>query len=420
MSNPLGTNVWKNIAMITSEALKGVYNNTQMGRRVARRWDGDFKGSGRIGNTLSIRKPAVFKTRTGPTAAPNGYVDTYSQVVLNQVGVDFEITSAELALNVDDFKANVLDNMILALVQKFDLDIIAATSCATSADGRGFAQFAGAVGTAISTMSPFLAAKAVMETQSACPVDDKVSAMFNPYVAANTIMGQTGYFHPDKTISENYMKGELGDLAGLKVFTTSNTPSLTMGTWSGTIVYASGATDGGNTITVSGMTGTFAPGEHFTIAGVQAVNPQGFQVQPELKEFEVVSQTGAVITFFPAMILTGTFQNINALPSGTPAIYPWGSGTPAQAAASAVAAGTGQTVRRSLVFHEDAVALCLADMDDTNAGGAYSQRMKDPKTGLRLRSSIWYDGVNDKKIFRLDSLYGAATLREGFGADVIQ
>jgi hypothetical protein len=46
--------------------------------------------------------------------------------------------------------------------------------------------------------------------------------------------------------------------------------------------------------------------------------------------------------------------------------------------------------------------------------------MKDPKTGLRIRSSIWYDGVNDKKIFRLDSLYGAAVLREGFGADVIQ
>ena len=416
----LTSNVWKNIAMITSKALLGVHNNTEMARRVARRWDGDFKGSGKIGDTLSIRKPAVFKPRTGPVVAPNGYVDTYSQVQLNQLGVDFEITSKELALNVDDFAENVLDNMVLALAQKFDIDILAATSCATSADGRGFNQYAGAVGTAISTMSPFLNAKAVMETQSACPTDNKISAMFNPYVAASTIMGQTGYFHPDKTISENYKKGELGDLAGLSVFTSSNTPSLTLGTWSGTVVYSSGASDGGNTITVSGMTGTYNPGEHFTIAGVFAVNPQGFAVQPELKEFEVVSQTGAVITYFPATILTGTFQNVSALPSGSAAIYAWGSGTPAQAVASALSAGTGQTVRRSLVFHEDAVALCMADLDSSEAGGQMSKRMKDDKTGLRIRSSIWYDGINDKKIFRLDALYGAATLREGFGADVIQ
>jgi hypothetical protein len=414
------TNVWKNIAMITRTALEGVHNNTEMGRRVARRWDGDFKGSGRIGNTLSIRKPAVFKTRTGPVAQPNGYVDTYSQVQLNQVGVDMEITSAELSLNVDDFSSNVLDNLVLALVQKFDLDILAATSCATSVDGRGFNQFAGSVGTSISTMSPFLQAKSFMETQSAAPFDNKVSAMFNPFVAANTIMGQTGYFHPGDVISENYKKGDLGDLAGLHVFTSSNTPAITLGTWSGTIVYSSGATDGGNTITVSGMTGTFAPGEHFSINGVQAVNPQGFAVQPELKEFEVVSQSGSVITFFPSMNLTGTYQNVNALPTGSAAIYAWGSGNATAAAASALSAGTGQTVRRSLVFHEDSLALCIADLEDVNDGGGYSKRMKDDKTGLRIRSTIWYDGLNDKKIFRLDALYGAAVLREGFGADVVQ
>jgi len=411
------TNVWNNIAMITSRALEGVHNNTQMGRRVARRWDGDFKGSGRIGDTLSIRKPPVFATRTGPVAQPNAYVDGYTQVQLNQVGVDVELTSRELALNVDDFAANVMDNLVLALVQRYDNDIIKATSCATSVDGRGFNQFAGAVGTAITTMGPFLQAKAFAETQSAAPMDDRVSAMFNPFVAANTILGQTGYFHPDDVISENYKSGALGDLAGLKVFTTTNTPSLVMGTWSGTITYTSGATDGGNTMTLAGMTGTFAPGEHFTVLGVQAVNPQGFAVQPELKEFEVVSQTGAVVTFFPSMNLTGTFQNVSALPVSGAAIYPWGSGNATAAAASAVAAGTGQTVRRSLVFHEDALALCMADLDDISG---FSKRMQDPKTGLRIRSSIWWDGVNDKKIFRLESLYGAATLREGFGADVIQ
>ena len=58
-------------------------------------------------------------------------------------------------------------------------------------------------------------------------------------------------------------------VAGLEVEVrmemNADASTLTLGTWSGTIVYASGASDGGNTITVSGMTGTFNAGEKFTI-----------------------------------------------------------------------------------------------------------------------------------------------------------
>jgi hypothetical protein len=46
--------------------------------------------------------------------------------------------------------------------------------------------------------------------------------------------------------------------------------------------------------------------------------------------------------------------------------------------------------------------------------------MKDDKSGLRCRSLFWYDGVNDKILYRLDVLWGANTLRQGFATVVVQ
>ena len=429
-------NVFNNQAFITAKALKQVKNNLVMASRVARRWDGDFAGSfrsagggpsaGKIGDTLNIRKPWFPTIRHGATASPSAYADYYTPVQLFQGGVDVEVTVQQMTLNVDEFYDNVVDPMAKTLYQDMDYTIWSVinpgtittpTSVTTS---KGFNQFNGNIGTPLANMSTLVDAYAVMKTQGAVFTDDdKIHAALNPHVDASIWQGLTTLFHPGQDVSNRWRNGEVGMGGGIHVCSTANAPSLTLGTWSGTILYASGATDGGNTIVVSGMTGTFNPGEHFTINGVNAVNPMGKATQGELKHFVVTSQSGTTITFDPPMYLTGPLQNISALPVGGANVNPWGFTTAAE-----LTAGTGQVVQESLVFHEEALAFCMSDLIDVaSAGGVsgmtLSKRIMDKDTGLRASTLFWLDGYNHKLLFRLDALYNAAILRDGFGCIVV-
>lgn len=422
-------NIYNNQAFITAKALKQVKNNLVMVSRVARRWDGDFAGSfaaenggpasGKIGTTLNIRAPWFPSLRTGATAAPSAYSDTFTPVSLLQLGVDYEVTVADQTLNVDEFYTNVVDPMAKTLYQ--NMDYVCWQTLNPGAQGGGFNQFEGKPGTPLANVQNINDAYALMQTQSSVFTDDKITAALNPHTSSNIWQGISTVFNPQSDTSTRWRNGSIGHTYGIDYCTTANAQSLTLGTWSGTILYASGATDGGNTLTVSGMTGAFNPGEHFTINGVNAVTPMGKAVQSELKHFVVESQVGSVITFSPAFHLTGPLQNINALPTGSANLNPWGFST-----ASELTAGTGQIARESLVFHEEAIAFCMADLIDTsNLGGVaggnkFSARMKDPETGLRCSTLFWLDGYNHKLLFRLDALYNAAPLRQGFATIVVE
>jgi hypothetical protein len=439
-------NVYANQAFITAKALKQVKNNLVMVSRSARRWDGDFAGSfraanggsdsGKIGDTLNIRLPWFPTLRSGATAAPSAYQDYFIPVQLLQAGVDIEVTIAQQTLNVDEFYGNVVDPMAQTLWQAMDqscwntVNPTVFTPALAGAVGNGFNQFnepfttagGNGIGQPISNLQAFVDAYAVMKTQAAVFQDDRISAALNPHVDASIWQGLTSLFHPGAEVSTRWRNGTLGSTGtagGLDICSTANAPSLTLGTWSGTILYASGATNGGSSMTVSGMTGAFNPGEHFTITGVNAVNPMGHGVMAELKHFQVLSQVGSLITFTPPMISSGPLQNINALPTGIPSINPWGF-----SAASALTAGTGQVLQESLVFHEEGIAFAMADLIDTSGMGgsmlsSLSKRMKDADTGLRCSTLFWLDGFNHKLLFRLDSLFNAAALRQGFATKVV-
>lgn len=416
------SNIFNNVSLITEKALTGVTNNTLMASRVARRWDKDFMGSNKIGNTLNIRVPQIYTSRTGSVATPQGLADSYQQVALQQYGVDVYLTTEQLTLNATDFQHNIVDNMVLTANQNIDLlilnQILPNASNGSSLGLSGVNQFYGQVGTAFTNLLPFSAAFAEGMLQGAMPFDGKVSALLNPLSGAQLVNGIATYLLPTKEISEQFRNGSMGEAMGLDFFTSANTPNLTLGTWSGTLTVNSAPTDGGSTFSMTGMTGTFNPGECLTFANCYAVNPQGKAVTNVLKQFTVVSQVSNVgtITITPPVYLTGSNQNVNALPVSTAAVYPWG-----YQALTVLAAGTGQVVQQNLVFHEDAFAFAMADISDISGmGGVAMSRMRDKKTGIRMRGGFYWDGRSDDVLFRLDLLAGAGTLRQGFATRVIQ
>ena len=403
-------NVFNNPAAITTESLDVLRNGCQIVSRVARRWDGDFAGTTKIGNTLSMRQPGFYKYRSGAVAAPQGFNDSYTQVTLAQGGCDIELTGAEMSLNVNDFAREVIKPMMAGTIEEISVEV--------ANQVNSFSQFAGAVGGTFTDLSYFLDAKATMQLQSAVHEDGKLHGFLNPRSETGIVGGLKSLLLPTKEITEQYRLGTMGSGGGYDFFSSANVPSFTLGTWSGsmTVNTCTTAADGTySTIAITGQTGSFAVGECLTIVGCHAVNPASKNTTADLKHFRVKTSSNGSITVTPGMIVSGPLQNVDALPGNGAAIYPWGV-----SAGTALASGTGQVLKTSAAYHEDAIVFAMADLEDMSATGARSKRMKDEETGLRVQTTWGYDPIGYKGIFRIDLLWATNTLRAGFGVRVIQ
>src|SRR5947209_8563923 len=107
---------------ITWESLEILENETHVLPSFYRDLDQEFgKKGGKIGDTIYVRKPARAIGRDGQAYQPEGMTDTQVPVVINQQsGVDFEFSSAEKFLSIDDFKNRYLEPYMIALANKLD------------------------------------------------------------------------------------------------------------------------------------------------------------------------------------------------------------------------------------------------------------------------------------------------------------
>lgn len=113
--------------VIARAALATLYENTVAAQLVHRDYSAEFTAT--IGDTVTIRKPAVFTANefnpsTGITiqAATEGS----TAVTLNHhADVSFEVTTRELTLEVTDFTEQFLNPAMEAISQKIDRDVLA-------------------------------------------------------------------------------------------------------------------------------------------------------------------------------------------------------------------------------------------------------------------------------------------------------
>src|SRR5579863_9302932 len=96
---------------ITQATLWVLENNLKAVPNMTRDYDDQFGKKGdKIGDTLYVRKPPRFIGRDGQAYQPEGLTDTQVPVTINQQsGVDFEFSSVEKYLSLDDFKERYLN-----------------------------------------------------------------------------------------------------------------------------------------------------------------------------------------------------------------------------------------------------------------------------------------------------------------------
>lgn len=385
---------------ITFETLMILKNTLKFAANVHRGYDDQFAVKGRkIGATLNIRKPPRFIGRTGQAVNIEGLTDTFVPLVLNtQFGVDFEASSSEMALSIDDFKNRYLMAAAATIANKIDRDGLQLYK--TVANTVGVAQVTP------SSLLTYLQAGQKLD-EMACPDDDRRCMIINPAARVGIVDALKGLFQDANQISRQYKTGKMGTSAGVEWYQDQNVVTHTIGTFVGTPT-VSGAGQTGTSLLTAGWTLADAlnVGDWFTIDNVYAANPQNRESTGSLQQFVVTAPFVAVggggtdtVTIFPPILPSGQFQNVTASPANAAAINVWqGTSTP-----------SGKISPQNLMFHQSAFTLASVDME-VPGGIDLGYAARDKETGISLRFIRQYVATTDQWISRFDVLYGYAPL----------
>ena len=107
---------------ITYAKLEVLENNCVVVPNMYRDLDQEFgKKGGKIGDTIFVRKPPRAIARDGQAYSPQAMIDTEVPVTINQQsGIDFEFSTSEKFLSLDDFQDRYLDPYMTALSNLLD------------------------------------------------------------------------------------------------------------------------------------------------------------------------------------------------------------------------------------------------------------------------------------------------------------
>lgn len=200
-------------SVIARRGLATLYNTTVLGNLVWRDFDPDF--TGKQGDTVTIRKPAVFTAEEFNRSAGvtiQAADEDSTTVALNKIAnVSFAVTDEEMTLEVEDFENQLLVPAMEAIVQKVDGDLAEALIDAAEGAGGG--------GTA--TMNS-VASDAVIEARTALgrnklPTSDR-HAVLSPE-GAGVALADDLFVEADKSGATDALReGSIGRVFGFDTY----------------------------------------------------------------------------------------------------------------------------------------------------------------------------------------------------------
>ncbi len=381
----------------------GVVND--MYRAHENEFSGNVNGY-KVGDTIRIRRPADFTIRTGATLSTQDVIEGYTQLTVDQqCGVDFQFTSTDLTLKIDDLAARVIKPAMSTIVNYMVNDVLTKMY-------QGVYHWVGTPGNTVDSFADFVKAAERMDIM-AVPQDERTAAM-NPTDFWGLVGAQSALYIQD-VAKGAYRAGELGALGGISTKMSQVVPSHTVGPLGGTplvngasqnVTYDTAKNTWTQSLITDGWTAASASrvkaGDVFTLyaagtsgAKVKMVNPKTKAVTNVDQQFVVMSDGSSdgsgnlTLTISPPIITSGPHQTVNVAPGDN---------------AGLVMVGTASTAySQNLVFHKNAMALAIVPMEMPAA--AYGGSRQSYKN-ISCRVIPIYDGTNDISKWRLDLLYG--------------
>jgi len=353
----------------------------------------------KIGDTISIRRPADFTVRTGATLSAQDVIEGKTTLTIDQqCGVDFQFTSTDLTLKITDLAERVMKPAMSSIINYMANDVLTQLYYGTY-------NWVGNVGGTVDTFAKLAQAPLRMDT-FAVPQENR-NAVLSPADFWGLVGSQTALYIQDAA-KDAYRNGSLGVIGGLDTRMNQMVPTHTVGPLGGTplvnggtqnVTYDTAKNSWSQSLITDGWTAAAASrvkkGDVFTIANVFAVNPKTKATTATLQQFVVAADGSSdgsgnlTLTISPPIITSGPYQTVNAAPADNAAMTFKGT------------ASTGYA--QNLVYHKNAMALAIVPMEMPAA--AYGGH-RDTYKGLSLRVIPIYDGTNDISKWRLDLLYG--------------
>ena len=383
-------------SIITKESLVILENNLVAANRINRKFENQFV---KIGNQLTIRKPNRFTVASGAGLNVQNIAEPSVTITVNQQKhVDFQFTSQDLTLTVEEFSERYLKPSMASLANQVDNDVLANTPA-----------FSNFVGTPTVTPAAFSSSVQLVGRrmdENAAPQDNR-SLVLNPAAYWAMAGGQVGLFVMP-TAKEALVKGYLATLGNYEIYMDQNVFTQSTAAHNSAVAFNITTAQGnGNTTTIWGGSAvdTIAIGEVFTVAGVFNCNPQSRLTTGVLKNFVVTgtSQTNTswVITFSPSLVTSGPYQNATGPVTGT-------GGTMSTGAALTWLTGTSTAqigAVNNLSFTRDSMGLVMVPMEIPQ-GVDFAARENYRNISMRVIRA--YDINNDVFPTRIDILYGTA------------
>jgi hypothetical protein len=353
----------------------------------------------KIGDTVSIRRPADFTVRSGATLSTQDVIEGKVDLTIDQqIGVDFQFTSSDLTLKVTDLAERVMKPAMSNMINYMANDIL-------STMYKRVYNWVGTVGGTVDSFAKFAKAPQRLDTM-AVPMDNR-NAVLNPADFWGLLGSQTALYIQDAAKGA-YRDGSLGMIGGVDTRMNQMAPTHTVGPLGGTplingasqnVTYDTAKNTWTQSLITDGWTAAAASrvkeGDVFTIANVYMVNPKTKATTSILQQFVVCADGSSdgsgnlTLTISPPCITSGPYQTVNSAPADNAALTFVGT------------ASTGYT--QNLVYHKNSMALAIVPLEMPAA--AYGGHRESYK-GMSCRVIPIYDGTNDISKWRLDLLYG--------------
>lgn len=391
MSIPGNTLLTNDIILKT--ALMEFENNLVLAKTARRDYQDKFDNT--TGSTIRIRKPTRYEGRTGRVMQPQPIAERYTQIsVSDMIGVDVEVTSQELALQLDDFNREIINPAMVTLANLVDSSLYNLS--------LQYFNFAGNAGVAPNSFGVVSQAAAVLD-RFGLPEEDRFLLLKSDDAASlKTSLYNT---FNEKFNTDIIMRNSMGNLSGFDCYSVQNAIRPSSGTQAlGSPIVSPGG-QSGSSITMTGVTANAVvkAGTLFTIAGVNSLNPTSRTDTGQLWQAVVFADATAdgsgnlTVTLGPSnnIILTGPYRNVTNPP-----------------AANAVV--TFQlTHTKNLFYHREAFAFVSVRLPEVAMGNsAWQKNMVDEKAKVNIRMTRQYQINQDVDAIRFDILPAYAVFPE--------
>ncbi len=366
-------------------------------KAIPKTYASEFKGAAKIGDHVRVPVPQHAQIRHGRVATPGPLKTLLRPVTIqDQVGFDLSFTSAELALDIEEFDRRYISQQVADLAVNVEAAVQKLMYQWTPNQ-------TGVPANQWTNIGYANVAKKLIEDNGGGSGTKKM--LTNNATDVTLINGMRGLFNAQKQIDVQYEDGYIGRASGFDWTSSTVTPIHTNGTAAATGYRVNGANQTGSVITVNTGTGTITKGSIVTFAGAVAVHPQTKNTLGYLRQFVVTEDyAGGAgnLSIYPAIVTSGSEQNVTASPTSG------ASGTVTIEGAASLSYGI------NMGYRPEAFQFVTVDLPELK-GWDNSRREYE---GVSMRVVEGSDLTNDLNLMRFDIMWGFGATRSEWACRV--